>query len=545
MVLARKKPFAPATELTATVGRFSALSLSLALYCTSLGAQTASQTAPATGPVFAISGFNITGDNPLSESETTLTLAPFLRSDANIDTLQKATAALEKTLRDKGFGLHRVSLPPQEVSEKVALVIVRFVIGKVSIEGINRYDSANILRSVPELKEGATPNFNRLAVQTTIANESQGKQIQVTMKESEEADKIDATVSVNESKPWNFSVSVANSGSESSGKDRTTLSGGHSNLFNRDHQFVGAYTTSLQRASDVKQLGLSYRVPLYSLGGVIGASYSRSDVVGNFGAFTSTGAGRTLGANYTFYLPPEGGKRTFFSIGLDDKLFNTALINNIAIPGQADRRSRPISLGYSVRSESDAQNLSYNAELAFNTGGGSGNDLASYQSEDPRISKLRWKLLRAGFNYTTSLPAEFLLGLRGQLQYSPDTLISGEQFGIGGSTSVRGTEERPLSADKGLFASVEVTSPEFLVGVRGLGFFDAGWISNNNPNGNSRPSSDRLRSLGLGLRYNVGNFALSADYGRLLNSSVVPLNINSNAPQKGDDKLNLSLSVRF
>ncbi|MGY8903792.1 MAG: ShlB/FhaC/HecB family hemolysin secretion/activation protein [Burkholderiales bacterium] len=495
--------------------------------------------------MFAISGFSITGDNPLSDSETTLTLAPFLRSDANIDTLQKATAALEKALRDKGFGLHRVSLPPQEVGDKVALVIVKFVIGKVNIEGANRYDSANILRSVPELREGATPNFNRLAVQTTIANESQGKQIQVTMKESEEADKIDATVSVNESKPWNFSVSIANNGSESSGKDRTTLSGSHSNLFNLDHQFVGAYTTSLQRASDVKQVGLSYRIPLYSLGGVIGASYSRSDVVGNFGAFTSTGAGRTLGANYTFYLPPQGGKRTFFSIGLDDKLFNTALINNIAIPGQADRRSRPISLGYSVRSESDAENLSYNAELAFNTGSGSGNDLASYQSEDPRISTVRWKLLRAGFNYATNLPAKFLLALRGQLQYSPDTLISGEQFGIGGSSSVRGTDERPLSADKGLFASVEITSPEFLVGVRGLGFFDAGWISNNNPNGVSRPSSDRLRSLGLGLRYNVGNFALSADYGRLLNSSAVPLSINSNAPQKGDDKLNLSLSVRF
>ncbi len=545
MVLARKKTLTPATELTGTVIRLSALPLCLTLYCASVCAQAVSSAAPSAGPVFAISGFSITGDNPLSDSETTLTLAPFLRSDANIDTLQKATAALEKALRDKGFGLHRVSLPPQEVGDKVALVIVKFVIGKVNIEGANRYDSANILRSVPELREGATPNFNRLAVQTTIANESQGKQIQVTMKESEEADKIDATVSVNESKPWNFSVSIANNGSESSGKDRTTLSGSHSNLFNLDHQFVGAYTTSLQRASDVKQVGLSYRIPLYSLGGVIGASYSRSDVVGNFGAFTSTGAGRTLGANYTFYLPPQGGKRTFFSIGLDDKLFNTALINNIAIPGQADRRSRPISLGYSVRSESDAENLSYNAELAFNTGSGSGNDLASYQSEDPRISTVRWKLLRAGFNYATNLPAKFLLALRGQLQYSPDTLISGEQFGIGGSSSVRGTDERPLSADKGLFASVEITSPEFLVGVRGLGFFDAGWISNNNPNGVSRPSSDRLRSLGLGLRYNVGNFALSADYGRLLNSSAVPLSINSNAPQKGDDKLNLSLSVRF
>ena len=45
-----------------------------------------------------------------------------------------------------------------------------------------------------------------------------------------------------------------------------TVSGGHTNLFNRDHQFVGAYTTSFDEMDDVKQLGLSYKVPLYALG---------------------------------------------------------------------------------------------------------------------------------------------------------------------------------------------------------------------------------------------------------------------------------------
>ncbi|MFM9878942.1 MAG: POTRA domain-containing protein, partial [Burkholderiaceae bacterium] len=168
-------------------------------------AQAPAAVASASNPVFAIKGFKITGDNPLSERETTLTLSPFLRSDATIDTLQKATAALEQTLRTKGFGLHRVSLPPQEVGDTVTLAVVKFVIGKITVEGNTRYDRDNILRSLPELKEGSTPNFKQLAVQTTIANESPGKQIQVALKESEEADKIDATVSVSESKPWNFS----------------------------------------------------------------------------------------------------------------------------------------------------------------------------------------------------------------------------------------------------------------------------------------------------------------------------------------------------
>lgn len=545
MVIERDKSMLQARRILTPVSSLSALCVSMALFCMSAHAQAPAAVASASNPVFAIKGFKITGDNPLSERETTLTLSPFLRSDATIDTLQKATAALEQTLRTKGFGLHRVSLPPQEVGDTVTLAVVKFVIGKITVEGNTRYDRDNILRSLPELKEGSTPNFKQLAVQTTIANESPGKQIQVALKESEEADKIDATVSVSESKPWNFSIGISNFGSDSSGRDRTTISGGHSNLFNLDHQFVGAYTTSLERVSDVKQLGLSYRIPLYSLGGVVGASYSRSDVVGNFGTFSSTGAGRTVGLNYTHYLPPEGGRRSFFSASLDDRIYNASLINNIPIPGQADRRSRPLSLGYTSRLESDTQNIAYNIDFAFNLRGGSGNDLASYQSEDPRISTTNWKALRGGFNYAVSLPADFLLGVRGQFQYSSNALISGEQFGIGGSSSVRGTEERPLSGDKGLFASLEVTSPELLDGLRTLGFLDAGYISNNNSNAGLRPSSDRLSSVGLGLRYNVGKFALSADYARLITGSTVPLTINSNSPQKGEDKIHLNLSIRF
>jgi hemolysin activation/secretion protein len=117
-------------------------------------------------PVFAIRGFDITGDNPLSASETTRILAPFLRADASIDTLQTATAALEAALKAGGFGLHRVVLPPQSVTDSVKLEIVKFVVGKVTVEGLKAYDAANIRASLPELVEGSAPNFRTLAVQT-------------------------------------------------------------------------------------------------------------------------------------------------------------------------------------------------------------------------------------------------------------------------------------------------------------------------------------------------------------------------------------------
>ncbi|MBX3588535.1 MAG: ShlB/FhaC/HecB family hemolysin secretion/activation protein [Ramlibacter sp.] len=508
--------------------------------------QAATPMAPAPSPVFAIKGFKITGDNPLGDGDTTRILAPFLRTDASIETLQKATAALEAALRDKGFGLHRVALPPQEVGDTVTLDIVKFTISKVTVDGNKLNDEVNVRRSVPELREGHTPNFKKMAIQTAIANENPNKQIQVGIKEGDEPDKIDATISVKETRPWTFSLGLSNAGSQSSGRDRFTVAGGHTNLFNRDHQFTGAYTTSLQRTSDVKQLGLSYRIPVYEWGGVIGASYTRSDVVGNFGAFTSTGAGHTLGLNYTAYLPPNGGRRSYVTLGFDDKVFDPSKINDIPVPGQLTRRSRPVTLGYTARTESDNAFWGYNAELAVNTSSGRGNDLASYQTEDPRITTTRWKALRAGLNYSAGFAGNWIWGARGQFQYSPDVLISGEQFGIGGVSSVRGSRsERPVSGDRGLSMSVEVTTPELTPGLRLVGFVDAGWLGNNNSNGANKPSSDRLAGIGLGLRYGSGPVSLTADYGRLVRGSVVPLSINSGSPQKGDDKLYVNLSVRF
>lgn len=501
--------------------------------------------APAASPVFAIRGFRIEGENPIGDAAAQRVLAPFVRPAATLETLQQATAALEAELRSRGFGLHRVALPPQEVGDTVKLQIVKFVLGKVGIEGRQVYDEDNIRRTLPELREGESPNFRTLAIQTAIANENPNKQVQVGLRESEEPDRIDATITVREQRPWTAGVSLSNAGSEATGRDRFTVSLGHTNLFNRDHQFIGAYTTSFERHEDVKQLGLAYRIPLYALGSVVGASYTRSDVVGNFGTFTSTGAGHTFGLNYTLYLPPKGGRRSYVTAGIEDKVFDAALVNGVLID-QADRRSRPVTLGYTARTETDAAVWGYNVDLAWNTGSGRNNDLASYRTEEPRIDTVRWKALRGAASYSAPLATTWLWTARGMFQYSPDVLIAGEQFGIGGIGSVRGTDlERPVTGDKGISGTLELSTPELEPGWRLLGFVDAGYVRNNKPDFVLNPRSDRLASIGVGTRYARGPFSLAVDYGTLVLGSRVPLSVNAGSPRKGDDRFYITLAYRL
>lgn len=518
-------------------------------------AQTPASPAAAGTPSFRIRGFELTGDIPLPTEETTRILAPFISNQATIDTLQQASAALEKALKEQGFALHRVSLPPQEVGDKVALHIVKFVIGKVVVEGAKFHTDANIRGSIPELQSGQAPNFQRMAVQTAIANENPSKQIQVGLKESEEPDQIDARVRVVDERPWSLLVGVSNTGNESTGRDRLAVVAGHNNVFDRDHQLSLAFTTSLERSSDVKQLGLNYRVPFYAQGGVLAASYTNSDVVGQFGSFSSSGVGETYGIQYSHYLQPEGGRRSYLTLGWEDKTFNATKITVGGVVqytpvdlsfNPVHRKSQPLTLGYAARAERDTSVLAYSISWAGNFAGGSGNNLKAYQAEDPRIQSASWNALRGDASYTQALRSGWLLGARTQFQLTSDALISGEQFGLGGSSSVRGTNERPISGDSGLFASLELSTPELLPGLRLLGFADAGVLASNNTAGvTNKAATDGLSSAGLGLRYGRGLVGITAEWARIVRGATVPASNPTGLPRQGDEKLHVNVTARF
>jgi hemolysin activation/secretion protein len=512
-------------------------------------AQSAAATV-SSNPSFAIRGFSVKGENPLSAAQTSAVLAPFLRTDATLDTLQKATSALENALRDAGFGLHKVALPPQDVGETVTLEVVKFTIGRVIVTGNQHFDEANIRASLPELKEANSPNFKRLAVQTALANENSSKQLSVTLKESVQADQIDATVQVRDVRPWFISTALNNSGNVSSGRDRFTVAGGHNNLWGQDHQGVLAYTTSLSKPSRVHQWGLNYKIPFYKLNGTLGISATKSDVIGSFGTFTSTGVGRTSGVNYTLAIEPEGGRRSYLTLSLDDRVYGASLINGVPIG--VNRRSRPVGMSYSLRNESDQSIWAFNIDASVNIGSGRGNSAAAYRTEynnpftGQGISTSGFHTVRVGHQYSTTINQKWLASLRSSAQWSNTALIAGEQLGLGGTGSLRGAPDRAISGDGGLLSSFELTSPELTKGLRLLGFIDAGWLGNYSADGQRRVPEDRLISVGVGLRFShESGVSISADYGRLIASSKLPLSTNSSAPQKGDDKLHLTVSVRF
>ena len=106
-----------------------------------------------------------------------------------------------------------------------------------------------------------------------------------------------------------------------------------------------------------------------------------------------------------------------------------------------------------------------------------------------------------------------VLLIRIDTQLTPDSLLTPEQFSIGGMDTVRGYRQNQTVADNGILGSVEVrfplTSNPNILQV--APFFDIGKVWNNQ---NSDPDITTIASLGLGVRWLIQrDLSLRLDYG--------------------------------
>ena len=125
--------------------------------------------------------------------------------------------------------------------------------------------------------------------------------------------------------------------------------------------------------------------------------------------------------------------------------------------------------------------------------------------------------------------------------------MAAEQFGLAGSTAVRGFTERATATDNGYVANAEVYTPEFAKGsssnrgLRFLMFYDFARGTNSGvPYGSLTPIKVGIGSVGAGLRYNVGkNFSLRMDLANVVDAGP------PNTKEKGDWRGHANVMLAF
>ena len=471
---------------------------------------------------FAVTGFTVSGENPLGEAETERLLSEFIGTYSTLAALRAPVDALQAVLNQRGYAFQRVVLPPQVLSSgSVRLEIVPITVSQVTVSGNEYFSEKNILRSLPVVRPGEVPARGALSGALELANLHAAKQVKVRLKESEASNAVDAVIDVEDERPWRLFTALNNIGTRDTGRTRLIAGGQYLNLFGLDHELTASYTTSPENTDDVMQAGASYKLPLYQARGWLSAFFSESDVgAGDVAGFDVSGAGRFWGVSFTRVLERRGGYSHNWTLGLQDRYFESDInysVGGVTVPFGQNVRSHPVTLGYRGKFESDRWVGEMGASYSRNLKVGDGNNALAYSASrfgaDPD-----WDAVRFDGEAIYYLPRDWLLRGEFEGQWSDDALIPGEEFGLGGERSIRGMNERAVIGDSGYRVTAEVWSPPIpkTLGLRVLAFVDFGMLDRHKVQP-GEVNTDTVSSAGMGLRWQWRkNLSVRLDYGHTL-----------------------------
>jgi hemolysin activation/secretion protein len=500
-----------------------------------VAAAPAAPAAPAASvPVrLAVQAFQIEGNSLLPEAELQTALAPF-KGERNLAELKQAATAVQSLYRQAGYGAVIAYLPEQQGAQGVVTIkVLEGRLARVVVLGNQQFSAENIRRSLPLLQEGQTPQVQRLDAQIQLANESPVKQLAVVLEPGTQQGEVDARVTVTERQAQRWSLNVDNTGNHQTGDYRVGLGYQNAALWDRDHQLSLNAQTSPGHVSQVKIFSASYRVPFYAQGLSLDLYGAYSNVDGGStstaaGALQFNGRGRVLGLRLNKLLPHVGEIDQRFTLGLDQR----AYLNNCAIAGLPAGACgsagesvtvQPVSLEYQIQ-RGGAWPSGANVALVHNLGLGGGNGSQPNFDAVRAGARRHYTVGRVGGFLNGALPQDWRLQTRLSAQFSPGALVPGEQFGLAGAMAVRGYEEREISGDQGVMASIELMGPdlgklisESVQGLRLLAFADAGrvWNRRSTPCLGNRDVCT-LASVGVGLRLAAGPLQLRLDVAKAL-----------------------------
>jgi hemolysin activation/secretion protein len=489
---------------------------------------------------FDILEIRVLGNSVLPVVEVERAVIGYTGPRRSVNDVQAARAALENSYHAAGFATVFVDVPEQDVTE--GIVRLRVLEGRVEhvrVVGARYVSGRKILAALPELQRDTVPKLPELQRELTAVNQqSADRSVTPVMKAGRTPGTLDVDLRVKDTLPLHASATVNNGYTINTSHLRSVLDVSYGNLFQEGQSFSFEYQTAPQHTADARVLAFDYVAPLTALHSMLAlyAVDTNSDVA-TVGALSVLGKGHIFG---TRLIHPFGAGSANISFGADLKDFHETV--NLS-DGTADKT--PIryvnwALQYSYTEHAAGHDLlltvgpSFGALAAPNRG-------ADFDYK--RFgANANYAYLRGSGEYRLGLPfsSSIRLRLSGQLAEAP--LVSNEQFGAGGSATVRGYLESQVLGDNGVAGSLELYSPSWAL-LRGtenlafLAFLDEGYVAIIEPLPQQQ-ARFQLASMGLGARL-TGHTGLTGSL-----DWAYPLRRNGTV-QRGESRVLFNFSYGF
>lgn len=537
--------------------------------CIAFGFALSGVAAHAQDDKFDIQRFDVKGNTLLPPDQVDAVVAPFVGKSRVYGDIQKALEALENAYRAKGYGTVNVHVPEQEITKGVIrLNVTEAVLGKVTISGNEHFDAANIRAALPRLAEGSAPNLREVSENVQLANENPARQVEVTLSTSDTADRVNAKVDVKDQNPQRFYVTLDNTGTEETGVHRLGVAYQNANLLGGDEVLTLAYTTSPEVVfnkydlNDVKVdiYSVAFRKPFYSLGDSLDIIYGNSNVntpSTQATGFGLIGKGEVFAVRWNHLFPRRGEYSSRLVFGYDYKHLNTTCDPDArgTTASCTPYTVQPVSVTYSAQLQGVDYQAGYNLGLAYNLFS-SGKDYPlpgttrddKYSFVAGRPVNDEFLVARFGGSYAQLVQGwQLRAALNGQFAVG-NALPSAEQFGLVGSTAVRGFTERAISTDSGHVINLEAYTPNLASyfnapgNLHGVLFYDFGYGRNVGADGNPL-NKITVGSAGIGVRYSLQkDLSFSWDAANIVNPGPIP---PAGPEHSGDWRSHFKLTVGF
>lgn len=542
-----------------------ALVLALTFALTAAHAQTAE--AERAEPLFDVYEYVIEGNSLLPDAVVERTVAPYMGPGRRFADIEGARAALEKAYQEAGYLSVLVSLPNQRVDAgEVTLSVTEAPVERLIVSGAAHTRPSLIREALPAVQPGQVPHFPSL--QQEIAN-TQSANLQITplVNATDAGDAIDVDLKIQDKAPYFGSIEFNNAQSFNTTRGRINATVGINNLFQLGHTLGLSWQYAPRRPDDTNTLSLLYGLPLGPKDDLLFTlTTSNSDTptqVSGSGPDSTLTKGTFAGVRWTHRLPALNWPvRHSVFVGLDYKRnrdFSTFKDGDIV--QRPPTRYPILSGGYNfthsgagdVLSTASASLRAVSSAMGGRTVDCDGLTLEQFDCKRAGASS-HFAALQLAVGHARPVLGDWRLNLSADLQLATGALPSGEQYSLGGSSTVRGYYDFEQSGDEGWRARAELVSPVWLevagIQATALTFMDRGFVRIVDPQP-TQTARTHLGSYGLGLRFFASwGMTLSIDYARVVFDTVRPTDNGSvqfaSGPKAGrDHRVDVSLQFSF
>ena len=442
---------------------------------------------------FTISGIQLEGSTRYSNEDFAELFAQYVNRPVTFNELLQLRTAVTQRYVEDGFITSGAFIPPQTLENgQVTVQVIEGVIEEIEIVGTRRLKTEYIrsrlgLAAQPPINaDRLLEGLQRLQIDPLI--ETVSADLQAGVRPGTSVLRVEVT----EADSFDLAIGIDNGRSPNIGSVRRRIDINEGNLFGLgDRAFIGYSNTDGSNSFD-----LSYSIPVsphntrINLAGGISESRVIDDT---FDVLDISSDAHYYDIGITHPLIESPTEELTLGFELSHKENQTRLgLDNIGpfplSPGADDNgESRVTALRFSQGWTKRSQKQVFAARSQFNLGVDFLNATVN-EGDVPDSQFFSW---RGQGQWVRLLGEDSLFFLRSDVQLATDSLLSSEQFGLGGQQTVRGYRQDALLRDNGALISAEARFPiirfaeESIVQITPFLDVGAAWNHRDTPEGNN------------------------------------------------------------